>query len=66
MGRGDGWEGGCEIVLIDLNPTYVVAKFERAKCFVEKVGQGQRLCYCVNSQLLKGYPRAGGWMERGL
>ena len=47
MGRRDGWEGGCEIVLIDLNPTYVVAKFELAKCFVEKVGMGQRLCNCT-------------------
>ena len=41
-------EGVCEIVLIDLNTTYVLAKFELAKCLgekvVEKVGQGQRLC----------------------
>ena len=52
-GKGlDGrcWMGrGCEIALIDLNHTYVVAKLKLAKCFVEKVGQGQRLCNCVNS-----------------
>ena len=37
---------------------YVVAKFELAKCAVEKVGQGQRLCNFVNIQILEGYPQA--------
>ena len=23
-GRGDGWKGGCVIVLIDLNPAYII------------------------------------------
>ena len=34
--------------------------FELARCLVEKVGQGERLCHCVNSQIFKGYPGAGG------
>ena len=39
--------------------TYVVAiKYELARCLVEKVEQGQRLCNCVNSQFL-GLPRGG-------
>ena len=28
----------CKIILMDLNHTHVVAIFELAKCFVEKVG----------------------------
>ena len=35
---GNRWKGGSENVLIDLNSTYVVAKFELAKYIVEKVG----------------------------
>ena len=31
---------------------------------MEKVGQGQRLCNCVNSQILEGYPGAGGMDEK--
>ena len=54
-GRKDGWEGGCEFIFIDLNLTYVVAKFELARYLVEKIGQAQRLCNCVNSQILEGY-----------
>ena len=45
--------------LIELNSAYVVAKFELARCLVEKVGQRQRLCNCVNSQIFEGYPRVG-------
>ena len=37
-----------------------------AECFVEKVGQGQKLCNCVNSLILEGYSRAEGRMETGL
>ena len=33
---------------------------------MEKVGQGQRLCNCVNSQILEGYSRAGGEIRKGL
>ena len=66
MGRRDEGEEGCEIILKDLNPTYVVAKFELAKCLVEKVGQGQKLCNCVNSQILEDYPRAGGTDGKGV
>ena len=47
------------LFLIELNTTYVVAKFELARCLVEKVRQGQRLCNCVNSQILEGYPTQG-------
>ena len=39
--------------------TYVVAKFELATGVVGKVGQLQRLCNCVNSQIFEGYPRGG-------
>ena len=39
-----------------------MAKFELARCLVEKVEQGQRLCNCVNNQISEGYPQArGGW-----
>ena len=51
QGHGEEWEGGCEIVLIELNPFYAVPKFELAKCLMKKVGQSQRLCNCVNSQI---------------
>ena len=60
MGRGS------EIVLIDPSPNYVVAEFKLVKCFVEKVGQSQRLCNYVNNQIFEGYPGAGGRMGRGL
>ena len=30
------------------------------KCFVVKVGKGQRLWNCANSQILEGYPWAEG------
>ena len=49
---------GCEFFSIELNPAYVVTKFELARCLVEKVEQGQRLCNCVNSQIFEGYPQA--------
>ena len=62
---GGGMERGCEIVLIELSPAFDTAKFELARCLVKKVGQGQRLCNCVNSQTLEGYPQArGGWRGR--
>ena len=64
--RGDGWEGGCEIVLIDFNPAYVVAKFELAKCLVEKVGQGQRLCNCVNCLIFGRLPTGRGTDGKGV
>ena len=56
---------GCEFFLIELNPAYVLAKFELARCLVEKVEQGQRLCNCVNSQIFEGYPQARGGWRRG-
>ena len=56
---------GCEFCLIELNPAYVVTKFELARCHVEKVEQGQRLCNCVNSQIFEGYPQARGGWRRG-
>ena len=65
-GRGDEWEGGCEIVLIELNPIYVVPKFELAKCLTKKVGQSQRLCNYVNIQIFEDYPGAGGTNGRGV
>ena len=37
-------EMGCDFFLKELNPAYVVTKFELARCHVEKVEQGQRLC----------------------
>ena len=37
-----------------------MAIFELARCLVEKVGQRQRLCNCVNSQIFEGYPGVGG------
>ena len=43
-----------------------MAKFELAKCLVEKVGQGQRLCNCVNAKILDGYPWAGGMDGKGV
>ena len=60
MGRRDEWVKGWEFIFIYLNPTYVVAKFELARCLVEIVRQGERLCHCVNSQIFKGYPGVGG------
>ena len=57
MGGTDGERVRCEFLLIELNPTYFVAKFELARCFVEKVGQRQRLCNCVNSQILRATHR---------
>ena len=57
---------GCEFFLIELNPAYVVTKFELARCHVEKVEQGQRLCNCVNSQIFEGYPQARGGWRRGV
>ena len=56
---------GCEFFFIELNPAYVVTKFELARCLVEKVEQGQRLCNCVNSQIFEGYPQARGGWRRG-
>ena len=56
---------GCEFFfLIELNPAYVVTKFELARRHVEKVEQGQRLCNCVNSQIFEGYPGVGGTDEK--
>ena len=37
-----------------------MAEFELARCLVEIVRQGDRLCHCVNSQIFKGYPGVGG------
>ena len=65
QGRGEEWEGGCEIVLIELNPIYAVPKFELAKCLMKKVGQSQRLCNCVNSQIFRATHGQGGPMETG-
>ena len=64
-----GWEGQMEnglwiFFLIELNPAYVVTKFELARRHVEKVEQGQRLCNCVNSQIFEGYPGVGGTDEK--
>ena len=53
------WGEGWEFIFIDLNPTYVKAKFELARCLVEIVRQGERWCHCVNSQIFKGYPGVG-------
>ena len=64
--QGDRWKRYCEIFLIEFNPTYVVAKFKLATCVVEKVGQGQRLCNCVNIQIFEGYPGAGGTDGKGV
>ena len=36
-----------------------MVNFELARCFVEKVGQCQRLCNCVNSQILRATHRPG-------
>ena len=36
-----------------------MAKFELARCLVEKVRQGERLCHCVTSQIFKGHPGVG-------
>ena len=33
---------------------------------MEKVGQRQRLCNCVNSQIFEGYPGVGGTDEKGV
>ena len=42
-GRREEWGEGWEFIFIDLNPTYVVANFELARCLVEKVGEGQKI-----------------------
>ena len=65
-GRKDEWGEGWEFIFIDLNLTYVVAKFENARCLVEKVGHGQRLWNCVNGQIFEGYPGAGGTNGEGV
>ena len=52
MGRERGWE----IFSIERTYLYVVAEFKLAKCLVGKVGQGQRLCNCVNSLIFGGIP----------
>ena len=36
-----------------------MAKFEHARCLVEKVEQGQRLFNCVNSQFFRATHRQG-------
>ena len=61
-----GWmRWGCENVLIHLNATYVLEKFELAKCCVEKVEYGQRLCNIVRVQILESSTHArGGWSGR--
>ena len=46
MGGTDG-KGVVIFFSIELNPTYVVAKFELTRCLVEKVGQRQRYCVIV-------------------
>ena len=56
---------GCEF-FIELNPAYVVAKFELARCLVEKVEQGQRLYNCVNGQIFEGYPGVGETDGKGV
>ena len=33
---------------------------------MEKVGQPQRLCNCVNSQIFEGYPGVGGTDRKGV
>ena len=48
-----------KFIFVDLNLTYVVAKFELARRLVEKVGQRQRLCNCVNSHFLRATHRQG-------
>ena len=58
-GRREEWGGGWEYIFIDLKLTYVVAKFELARCLVKKVGQGQRLWNCVERQIFEGYPGVG-------
>ena len=50
---------GCEFFWIELNPAYVVVKFELTRCLVEKVEQGQRLCNCVNGQIFECYLGVG-------
>ena len=42
-----------------------MAKCELTRCLVEKVGQHQRLCNCVNCQIFKGYPGVGGTDGKG-
>ena len=41
-------------------------KFELARWLVEKVGQRQRLCNCVNIQIFEGYPEVGGTDRKGV
>ena len=65
MRETDG-KGVVNFFLIELNAAYVVTKFELARCLVGKVGQRQRLCNCVNSQIFKGYQGWEGQMEKGL
>ena len=64
--RRDEWGGGWEFIFIYLNFTYVVAKFDFARCLVENVGHGQRLWNCVKSQIFEGYPGAGGTSREGV
>ena len=45
---------------------YVVAIFELAGCLVEKVGQGQRLCNCVNNQFFRAIHMQGEGEEGDL
>ena len=63
-----GGTGGKGIVIFfdrAQRSTYVVAKFELARCFVEKVGQSQRLCNCVNNQFFRAAQGWEGRMGRG-
>ena len=53
----------CEIFVTELNPGYVDAKYELARCVVEKVGRGQRLHDCEKSQF-GGLPKGGEGMGR--
>ena len=57
-------EKGLWIFLIELNLAYVVAKFELTRWLVEKVGERQILCNCVNGQIFEGYPGVGGTDEK--
>ena len=46
---GMNGKGVVNLLCIELSPTNVAATFELARCHVEKVGRGQRLCNCVKS-----------------
>ena len=63
--REDRWEEGSEIVLINLKPM-LWPNLILTSVLWKKLAQGQRLCDCGNSQILEGYPPAGGQIERGL